>query len=259
MRVMTYNLKVDHLLTWKHRWGKRSAGIFNLIDKLDVDIIGVQEVNKKMYEDISKNLSNYHIVGRKRKYGFFAESNNILISKKYSIIDDKTFWLSKTPWKKGTAPWHSLFPRICTTALVDIGGGKRVRIFNTHLDSLSQKAREFGLKIIGKYINWIYTVERTPVILMGDFNCKPENILISKINEGKYTRKKLISIGDYNEDIYKGYTYISGDSDKAASYLDYIFISEEFKYIKGSIIDNRDSSIPLSDHYPVMTEIDINR
>ena len=66
MRVMSFNLRSDFILDFKNRWDNRKHIVYEIIEKYNCDIIGVQEVTNKMYEDITSNIIHYSIVGRAR-------------------------------------------------------------------------------------------------------------------------------------------------------------------------------------------------
>ena len=132
MKVMTFNLRTDFLLDINNRWNKRKEIVYDILNNNDCDIIGVQELNNKMFKDISKEAPGYNIIGSPRSLKYFIERNDILVSKKHKILEYSTFWLSEDPEKIGSAIWYSVYPRICTTALIRLNDGNIVRVYNTH-------------------------------------------------------------------------------------------------------------------------------
>ena len=76
MRVMSFNLRSDFILDFKNRWDKRKHIVYEVIDKYDCDIIGVQEVTNKMFDDIIDNFKSYTIVGSARSKKYFSASVN---------------------------------------------------------------------------------------------------------------------------------------------------------------------------------------
>ena len=62
MKVMSFNLRSDFILDFKNRWDKRKHIVYEIIDKYDCDIIGVQEVTNKMFNDIKENFDEFEIV-----------------------------------------------------------------------------------------------------------------------------------------------------------------------------------------------------
>ena len=196
MRVMSFNLRSDFILDFKNRWDKRKHIVYEVIDKYDCDIIGVQEVTNKMFDDIIDNFKSYTIVGSARSKKYFSERNNLFVKNKNKIIKHNTFWLSKSPDKVGSQLWYSLYPRICTTAVVELENGDKVRVYNTHLDCFLPQARDFGLKKLSQFIDKNRKEEKLPVIVMGDFNATPDSKIIKKFTAGEYnTRSEERRVG----------------------------------------------------------------
>ena len=258
MKIMSFNVRADSILDPHNRWKNRSELVYKVIRNYNCDIIGMQEVTEKMYSDIvSEFIDEYSIIGMGRSKKCFNERNNILIQNKYKLINEETFWLSKTPNKTGSSIWYSLFPRICTTAIVEVEPNKKIRIYNTHLDCLLPSAREYGLKRIGEYIGRCYENDKLPCILMGDFNAVPNSKVITKFSEGLYTDKKFIAVQEIDKDIYN-YTTMSHFKGKTKGmHIDYIFVSEEFDIKNVEIIRYQERDKYPSDHYPIVAEINL--
>lgn len=256
MRVMTFNLKTDHIFTRKNSWDVRGEVVYEIIKDLDCDIIGTQEVSNKIYNDIKNSIENYSIIGKPRCKKLFVERNNIFIKEEYDIENDETFWLSNKPNKEGSSIWHSLFPRICTTAVIKING-RKIRVYNTHLDCLLPKTRELGLKIIKKYMEDLDLKENLPIILMGDFNARPSSNLIKNFNNGMINNKRLIAVQEKNKDLYSKSTFRNKRISKHNIHIDYIFVSEEFEIKDVKIIEYNKNGVYPSDHYPLMADIEL--
>lgn len=255
MRVMTFNLRCDFILDFNNRWDMRKDIAVNLINHYKCDFIGVQEATKKMHDYLCYNLQNYYIVGRSRSKSISDERNDILIDKKYKIKEYKTFWLSDNPQKVGSSKWYSLYPRICTTAVVNIGNNNNIRICNSHLDCFLPQAREYGLRKLIEVIKREQEKEELPLIIMGDFNATPNSRLIQNFKNGVYTDKKMIAVQDANSSIYKERTRGNFKGRKKGLHIDYIFVSEEFEIFNVEIVKYNENGRYPSDHYPVFAEI----
>ena len=255
---MSFNVRADSILDPNNRWKDRGELVYKVINTYNCDIIGMQEVTEKMYIDLTKEIGEkYNIIGLGRSRRCFNERNNLLVKKEYKLTNEDTFWLSKTPSKKGSSVWYSLFPRICTTAVIEIEKGKKIRVYNTHLDCLLPSAREYGLKRIGEYIGRCYEKDNLPCILMGDFNAGPDSKVITKFSKGLYTSKKFIAVQDTNKEIYN-YTTMSHFKGKTTGmHIDYIFVSEEFDIKDVQIIRYHENNKYPSDHYPIVAEISL--
>lgn len=256
MRVMTFNLKTDHIFIGKSKWDIRSEVVYEIFKDLNCDVVGAQEVNNNMYEDITKKIVDYNIIGNARSKRYFAERNNVFVKKDYNIINEATFWLSKKPEEEGSSLWYSMFPRICTTAIVDIDGSK-VRVYNTHLDCLLPSSRVFGLKKITEFIEKNHIEEELPIILMGDFNASPHSKLIRDFNLGTFNKKKLVAVQEVNKALYEEDTFRHKRGKKSNIHIDYIYVSEEFEIKHAEIIKYSKNGVFPSDHYPLVADLEL--
>ncbi|MDO5516412.1 MAG: endonuclease/exonuclease/phosphatase family protein [Clostridium sp.] len=257
MRIMTFNLRCDFFLDFNNRWDMRRDIALNLINKYNCDIIGTQEVTNKMHSDLSNSLEDYNTIGKPRSKKISAERNDLLVSKDYKIEDYKTFWLSDNPEKEGSSKWYSLYPRICTTAVIKVGDEKKIRICNSHLDCFLPQAREYGLRKLIEVIKCEQKKEELPVIIMGDFNATPNSRLIKNFKAGLYTDKRMIAVQDIDESIYKQGTRGNFKGKNNGLHIDYIFVSEEFEIIKTEIVRYNENGRYPSDHYPIFAEINL--
>ncbi|MGL4772089.1 MAG: endonuclease/exonuclease/phosphatase family protein [Clostridium sp.] len=255
MRVMTFNLRCDFILDFKNRWDNRKDIVYEILSEYDCDVIGVQELTPRMHKDISSALDGFNIVGSPRSKRFFMESNDILIAKRHKVESHKTFWLSETPDKVGSRIWYSMFPRICTTSTITLENGKKIRIYNTHLDVLLPKAREYGLRKIGEFIESEHKKDGIPVVLMGDFNATPNSKLIREFQEKGLSSKSFIAVQEKNKALYNKSTMSSFNGKEEGLHIDYIFVSEEIEIVDVKILThNKDGRYP-SDHYPIIADL----
>lgn len=259
MRVMTFNLRCDTPLDFCNRWNNRKSMVYHILNDYNCDIIGIQEVTYNMHMDLMENVNEYHIVGVSRSKKASSERNNILISKVHSISEHKTFWLSETPDKVGSHVWYSYVPRICTTAVVQMVGKEKVRIYNTHLDNLLQHTRRYGLKKLMEIVEQDQEKEKLPIILMGDFNDTPDSKLIQDFKAGEFSKIKLTPVQDVNEALYDEVTRDKFARTNKGVHIDYIFVSEEISVVNAEIVKyNVDNRYP-SDHYPLTAELTIDK
>ena len=257
MRVMSFNVRSDSFFDGKNRWNYRKQHVVNLLEEFKGDVIGLQEVTPMMLEDLKVMLSSYHIVGQPRSTRYFSEHNNILISKKHTILSEDTFWLSKNPSKTGSSVWFSVFPRICTTVKVQLDTGELVRIYNTHLDVYLSPARTYGMRRIMERIKNFYNQEHVTVILMGDFNSGPKDTLIKKIIPQVFDDKKFVAVQETNLSLYNQPTMGRFKDKEKGMHLDYIFVSEECEVAEVEILKKHYNGQFPSDHYPICAAISV--
>lgn len=257
MRIMTFNLRCDFPLDFKNRWKYRKHLVFDVLDSYNCDIVGVQELTPLMKKDFEEENLDFNLVGSPRSKRYFKESNDLLISKKHKILESKTFWLSNNPEKVGSSIWYSVFPRICTTAIINLEDGKRVRVYNTHLDFFLPKAREYGFKRLSEYIKTQHEKDNVPIIVMGDFNASPNSKLIKEINENGVFGKRFVAVQEKNSELYKKSTLGKFKGRDEGVHIDYIFVSEEIEIEHVEITKYNQNGKYPSDHYPLLADLKI--
>lgn len=262
IRVVSFNLRRDFGLGRKNRWEVRRSIATDIIRESGAAIIGVQELLPRMRQDIRHSLEDYSIFGNGRLLGRRPKNDEhsdiILKNNEVEISQFKTFWLSKKPDTVSRA-YFSIFPRICTVAEVKIKkNGRRIRVFNTHLDHICWMARTLGVKIILQYMNQLNQVEPLPTILMGDFNARLNSKAVRILREELHEYHNVHLQDVYRTlhyDVCNTYHGMKGKIVSQASPIDYIFVSDDFEVVDVLIDkENRDGIYP-SDHYPVMATL----
>ncbi|AFL84467.1 metal-dependent hydrolase [Belliella baltica DSM 15883] len=248
----TYNIKFDDRNDLENLWKDRSSHLINLMQFHKMDLIGTQEGMKHQLDEISENL-NFPYIGQSREEdGIKGEFSAIFYnSKKFTLIESNTFWLSPTP-DVASKGWDAALNRICTYGNFEDKNGQKFYVFNIHYDHVGQKAREESSKLILEKIKSINT-ENTPVILMGDFNVENDNKAYEIIVKSDFKDSKNLSqntpygaIGTFN-----GYSW----DKKPERIIDYVFVNQGIQVLRyGILTDNYGLKYP-SDHFPVMIEV----
>lgn len=170
LQVMTFNVRRDSFcdLMRGRGWPQRRAAVYELINSVSPDIVGLQEVRAGQMSDLRTSMLPYQSIGSLRGPGRQAESVPILVSRdRFEILEFGDFWLSPTPEIPGSRGWDAAFPRLCTWVwLRDFASGIRFAIFNTHLDHRGAASRLEGAKIISERLQRV----ALPSILIGDMN-----------------------------------------------------------------------------------------
>lgn len=258
LEVMTFNLKYDFKSKDSNEWSQRCSRITTLIKQNSPDIIGTQEGLLHMLNDINFSLKEYSWVGEDRTGNGDDEFNAIFFKNDlFDMVNWKQFWLSKTPYIKGSKDFNSSLPRVCTKlTLKSKLSGEFLIIYNTHLDHESEEAREEGIKIILKEVKKSYKEKKIPFIIMGDFNCYLEDNLFDLIrNEEEQYIEFNICYKNIENNILGTFHDFKGGYD--GKIIDYIIYSREYN-IKNLNIDDREilGGYP-SDHYPVICELEL--
>ncbi len=156
----------------------RASMYRELIDDLQPDVVGMQEVTVKWIEWLDKKVFNgsYAGLGEARTPG--GEANSIYYRKdKFDLVDSGTFWLSDSPETAGSAFRLANYPRICTwVRLKDKKTDTEFVHLNTHLDhngandsSVANTVRKDQMSVIVKFASRFAGI---PVFLTGDLNSR---------------------------------------------------------------------------------------
>ncbi|WP_379676026.1 endonuclease/exonuclease/phosphatase family protein [Fictibacillus phosphorivorans] len=255
MKVMTFNIRVDIPGLKENAWRDRCKGVSQVINDESPVIVGMQEANESMIRDVMQNLSSYDWTGEPRRNG--DEGTPIFYrSDLFSLLDSDTFWLSETPNEVGSMSWNTSYPRVCTWAELSLieEPNTRFRVFNTHLDHMSEEARVQGIKLIGETIHRLNQTSHLPFLLMGDFNDVPSSQTLQHCDKELQLKNAFKTMGGNIEDRL---TFHDFKGDVQGEPIDFIFTSQDVMISQSKIIRTKMEHGYPSDHYPVTVEIEL--
>ena len=257
LKVVTYNIRLDIDSDGENSWTNRKDYFCGQVQFYEPDIFGIQEARPIQVIDINNRLSQYNNIGIGREGIGKGESSNIYYKKdRFTVKDEKTFWLSETP-NEISKGWDAAYNRVCTYGLFKDKTTKTFFwVFNTHLDHMGEEARTKGIALILSKIKEVNT-KNYPVILMGDFNSEPETERIINLKKEMNDSREISEqkpygpSGSFNNFIH---------NESVTKLIDYIFLSKNnVKVLKYAILsDSKDLKYP-SDHLPIFAEIKIKK
>ena len=256
LRVATFNLKSSLIAFGERRWKYRRELIFRMFRELDADVAGVQELTPSMRRDFVSNLAGWRLFGVGRGGALFDEHADIAVKEGLHAKLLKTFWLTRRPDRSSRlvtprSPLSWIFPRICTVAEIT-KNGRRIRVFNTHLDLMSDAARYIELRIICRQISAYQEHDPLPTLLCGDFNAKPDSRSIKELadNGCGYENVRLYNLSEGIGGTY--HFYRGGEGSRS---IDYIFASKDFQLSDFEVIRSSYDGLYPSDHYPLIASL----
>lgn len=262
MKVMTWNIRLDTPDDGPNQWQYRKDGLCDEILKQHPDILGVQEALPNQMKDMRKRLKGYKSIGVGRDDGKNSGEFSALFYNKKELksLRSGTFWLSETPDIAGSRGWDAACNRIVTWAeFADKTSGKHFISMNTHLDHMGEQARVESAQLILNKINEL--AHQLPVILTGDLNVsnKHRAYRILTFSENEYvlsdTRERVGAIKNGPD-----YSFIGFDpAVEPTELIDFILATWNFEVISSTIIDFRTGGRYLSDHLPIITELQLNK
>ncbi len=241
---MTLNIRQNNIKdTGTMSFFYRADLVIENIKEIKPDIIAFQEMQEEEVSYVKTSLIGYSFILKYREEGDYAESCPIFYrADRFSLLESDTLWLSKTP-KVMSKDFNSCCYRILTyTILKDLFSSIVYLVINTHLDHISEEAREEGIKIIEKLVKE-KKIEK--VVLMGDFNDYPSSLTYQKAASFLFdscTKAKKshdsITFQDFGRSL-------SGER------IDYIFVSKNIEVESYSVLNKTYNGVYSSDHYPV--------
>lgn len=223
-----------------------------LILNQQTDVVGLQEALVGQVDYLDLKLSDYARVGVGRNDGRNkGEFSPVYYLKgKYQLRDNGTFWLSETPEMPGSKNWDAAITRIVTyVQLVDSETGETIWFFNTHFDHKGKLAREESAKLLARKAKEM--AGDSPVVLLGDFNFRPDSQPYRIVAEGFLDSFKCRKDGPETTGL--GFV-VDG---KEGGRIDHIFHSESMECSDYRILDDNDGKHHPSDHLPVITKLSL--
>ncbi|MEI7523603.1 MAG: endonuclease/exonuclease/phosphatase family protein [Mariniphaga sp.] len=255
MKVITYNIRYNNPSDKENSWPNRRDDVLKLLKGHKADIFDVQEALYDQVMDLKDGMKGFDYVGVGRDDGNINGEFSAIFynSNRYVLLENGTFWLSKTP-KIPSKSWDAALNRICTWArLRELETHKTFYVFNTHFDHQGVTARKKSALLIIKKIEEIVQ-RKEPVILTGDFNLTSEEKPLVLIRQKlKDSRQVSLNAPKGPAGTFNGFDFQS----KLESRIDYLFINKYIEVINYAVLtDSREGRYP-SDHLPVLIEVQL--
>lgn len=248
MKIVTFNLRSRYKGDGINSFVHRAVLIFEKIAEEQPDVIAFQEVKEPSLKILERLLSEYLFVGQFRSENYAGEGLYTAVKKDTcQVLGFESVWLSPTPYLPGSRYENqSSCPRICQQTMVrNLESGEIIRVFNLHLDHVSEEAKLRGMKATLDYTENFKSQGNHPYVILGDFNSYPDSAVVKMCLENALSdvsHKIPVSFHKFGE---------------MASKIDYIFMSdklaEKVKNVQAWI--EEENGIYLSDHYPICAEI----
>jgi endonuclease/exonuclease/phosphatase family metal-dependent hydrolase len=252
-KLMTYNIRYATDNDMENSWENRKEAMVKLLRHYQPEIFGIQEGLHHQLEYLKGNLANYQYIGVGRDDARTQGEYSAIFydTTFFSLVSTNTFWLSETP-EKVSLGWGANYHRVCTYGFfTQKESGRDILVMNAHFDHQSELAREQSAKLIVNRMEQA-NPQNLPVILMGDFNATPKTLPVSIIKNKMHDAFEISQTPHYGP---TG-TFNSFDPNKVIDgRIDYVFVKGfEVKSII-HIDDRRNDNYFVSDHLPVLVEL----
>ncbi len=260
LRVMSFNLRQNNPRDNENAWPHRKRLVANLIDRLEPDVLGIQEGFFDMLRELSELLPEYEWIGEGRRGGVEDEFSAIVYrSARLQPVTAGRFWLSHQPDVPGSQVPQTGLPRMCTwVRFRERGASQEVLCYNTHLDHRNQVAREIGAELILGHMIQHWQDYPLPTILTGDMNAPPDNPAIAAFQRTGPDGAPLLysSYADKEQrEEAVGATFHGFSGEREGEPIDYIFHSRHWSVEQVRVeTESVEGRFP-SDHFPVWADL----
>ena len=264
LRVMSFNVRGSFRDRGKaEAWDNRAVLNVETIVRYAPDLIGFQELQEGNLETYRERLPQYaHVSGP--GYGNRAPHsfNAIFFDEgRLELLGSGGFWLSETP-ERYSASWGTRVVRSANWVRLRFSESSLNFLhLNTHLDHVSKLARVEGSELILRKL----AEEEGPVVVTGDFNCRPGTPVYRNFVERGFVDTYLAAGNEDTADAntfhaFKGTRYREARPGLGPRRIDWILLKDprrRIRTISHSIVRDYDegSGAYPSDHYPVLAEL----
>ncbi len=258
LKLVTYNLRClwlahepwDGINSFVHRAGM----ILDTIDTRKPDVICFQEAVERNSAFLEKHLYGYDFLYHGRNTDMLGEGLAIAWNKETTeFLSMDCFWLSPTPYVPGSRfEEQSECPRICLSFMLrEKSTGKAYRVYDTHLDHISDKARILGITQLMEQVKEDSEKMLLPTFVLGDFNAQPGSEPIKFIEAFSDFEVKELTADS-------GVTY-HGFGKATPEKIDYIYADKATAEHRHTMCkwEECENGIYLSDHYPIEIDIEL--
>lgn len=261
--VVTANIRVPlpEDETSGNGWIARRKLCADVIRSRRPDIVCLQEVLRQPLHDLLDLLNGYSSFGfdgpemdaRLQGYQLIAKNPILYATERYELVSAGGFWLSETPHLPATLSWGSARARhVNWVRLRDRKSPGEFRVLNTHLDHLSQTAREKQLRMILEEAD---TYDAAfPQVLAGDFNLDATNPSFPLFAEHGW-KESLATASEGCANGFTAHAFQGTQRSSGTGRIDFIFTRGNVVPRVAAIVrDGKDGRFP-SDHYFVFARV----
>lgn len=274
MRIITYNIRyatkkqVADEKPWKLRRPKVGNQLRFITAGHESPFLCLQEALHAQVNDVQAELGpSWAFVGRGRGEGEADSEYSPIFyrSDTWKCTRSQTRWLSPTP-EVPSRGWDAELSRIVTMGeFFHNETGTSLVVLNTHFDHVGLRARTESAKLILKFAKeWGAGGSSAPpsaVLVTGDFNSPPDEEAYKVMTAPGSGMSDIAHLMPKEKHYGNKLTYTSfGEPDEPPLLIDFLFIQEPRTATIntfGVLANSFDDELILSDHRPVVADLDV--
>ncbi len=267
IRIVSYNMLFDlydDALEEAYKWPQRLPRIVALIEEMQPDIMGIQELYSDQFDDLRQRIED--------TYSYFARPSNngelnVIIYRK-----DRFCQVDRQVWSMTTTPHEQSNHILSMVHLKDLQTRKTFAVFNAHLAFSNVNKRDYQVRFIADYVEDV--AEVMPVVVTGDFNAFPHFLEQEKLPfyDGEYIHRIMTqwSLRDSKDLALLGHvgplsTFTNKPDDVApfqgtgtpGVFLDHIYVTRGIQVWMHAVQPAKVDGYFPSDHMPVLVDFHV--
>ncbi|SFR71915.1 Metal-dependent hydrolase, endonuclease/exonuclease/phosphatase family [Halogeometricum rufum] len=257
LAACSFNVRYDNPED-DYPWTSRLPRVAEAVDRVDPELLGVQEAQPNQFTDLRETISDYDWYGIGREGGDESEAVPVAWSPdRFDVRERGVFWLSPTP-DTPSVGWGAENPRISTwVGLTDVETGADFWFCNTHFSHVDAEARRRSAEIVRERASR-RAEDGEMVVVTGDLNsvptAPPYHVLTGRTGAGPSPvvdgRREAGTASVYGPwGTYHGFT------DELEDRIDYVFTPAEADVLQYRTLGIREGAY-RSDHLPVVTHFE---
>jgi len=254
MRILTCNIRGASAPDGENNWPYRNELCADVIRACAADIICFQEMQGDQFDYFHPRLADYDRHAMPDEETEHNPLNAIFYRKDaFTRIAAGGYWLSETPEAARSSSWDSACIRWANwLRLVESESGVEFRVVNTHLDHISQKAREGQARVI--CLDCSTHPDAYPQILTGDMNCDAGNRAIALFEEAGW-RDTYTAVHGPAEPGHTFHQFLGRAYTSDTGKMDWVFTRGNVAATGAHVVrDAKDGRYP-SDHFFVTADV----
>ena len=257
IKILSCNIRTSRAEDGENGWAFRRELCRDVIRGRDGDVIGFQEMTPEQMSYLNAEFPEhdaYWILDRPTD----GEPVNAVFYRReaFTLQSAGGYWLSEKPHVPGSRSWKSDCIRLANWVLLaEKRSGRRFRLINTHLDHVSQRARENQSALI---IEDAAAYDASfAQILTGDMNAGRGNPAIQAFKKAGW-RDALETVFGDRELGRTAHEFLGAEAcEGAEGRIDWIFTRGEARVMSAEIIRDSAGGRHPSDHYFLAAQIDL--
>lgn len=254
MKILTCNIRCYGARDGDNAWDRRRDFCIEVMRRRQPDLICLQECWQEQHADLTAALPEFDAYGMIDEPLGRHPMNAVFFRRdRFGLVSQGGYWLSQTPHVAGSSAWDSACVRLANwLRLEETATGREFRVVNTHLDHVSQSAREQQARLIVE--DAAAYPDAYPQLLTGDMNCDAANPALEVFRRGGWRDTYAQMHGDEDP----GHTFHGfrgPDFDSQIGKMDWVLARGVVVVEDAEVIRDADDGRFPSDHYFVGADV----